>query len=101
DLRKIVWRVSARLNHLIVRELEPTTSRNVMICVDTRYAQVPGFDEHFEDAMDLAASLAVSFLNRQYAVGLLTPHTEVGLGEANAHAIAILDALARVSPLRR
>ena len=101
DLRKIVWRVSARLNHLVVRELEPTTSRNVMICVDTRRAQIENFDEHFEDALDMAASLAVSFLNRQYAVGVLTPDTEVGLGEANAHAITILDALARVNPLPR
>lgn len=101
DLRKIVWRVSARLNHLVVRELEPTTSRNVMICVDTRRAHVENFDEHFEDAMDMAASLAVSFLNRQYSVGLLTPDREVALGEANAHAITILDALARIIPLSR
>ena len=100
DLRKIVWRVSARLNHLVVRELEPTTSRNVMICIDTRRAQDANFDEHFEDAMDLAASLAVSFLNRQYAVGVMTPDRKIGLGEANAHAITILDALARVNPLR-
>lgn len=99
DVRKIAWRVSARMRHFVVRELEPDTSRNVFIKFDTReWPQAEDFEEQFEDAVDLVASLAISFLNRQYAVAVVTPDTSTPLGEGDAHGVRILDLLARVSP---
>ncbi len=97
DPRKIAWKVSARVGHLIVRELEPSTSHNIVVLLDTvRPPGVDHFDDLFEEAVDLAASLAVSFLNRQYAVGLLTPEGSEPIGEGNSHATKILEMLAGV-----
>lgn len=99
DPRKIVWRVSARVGHLVVRELEPSTSHNIVIGLDTRFAdQLENFVDLFEDAVDLTASLAISFLKGNYAVAVATPEASVPLGEGNAHSIAVLDMLARISP---
>lgn len=97
DPRKIAWKVSARVGRLIVRELEPSTSHNIVVLLDTvRPPGVDQFDDLFEEAVDLAASLVVSFLNRQYAVGLLTPDGFEPIGEGNSHATRILETLARV-----
>ena len=99
DLRKISWRVSARVGHLVIRELEPNTSRNVVIVLDTRFVpDLPDFGDYFEDSIDLAASLALSFINKQYAVSVVTPDARVDLGDGNGHALKILDMLARLFP---
>ena len=99
DLRRIAWRVSARFDKLMIREQEPTTSRRVFVIFDTRCSPFTKEDEEqFEDAVDLAASLAVSFLNRQYFVAVATPDGFVEMGEGNGHAISILELLARVVP---
>lgn len=97
DIRYICWRVSARVGQLIVRQLEPSTARSVVIVFDTR--GVPDTDEleeQFEEAVDLAASLAIMFLEQQYAVAIVTPDTTVGLGRGSAHGTKILEMLARV-----
>ena len=99
DLRRIAWRVSARVGFLVVRELEPSTSHNVYIAFDTRgLAHLDDFEERFEEAVELVASLAVSFINRQYAVAVVAPNAEIELGEGNSHARAILQMLARIEP---
>ncbi len=99
DVRKISWRVSARVGHLVIRELEPNTSRNVVIVLDSRFApELPEFEEYFEDSVDLAASLALSYINKQYSVSVVTPDSRVDLGEGNGHAVKILDMLARIFP---
>lgn len=100
EIRRIAWRVSGRLGHLVVRELEPSTSHNIFIEFDThRVADMEDFEAQFEEAVDLTASLAISFINKQYCVGLLTPSGNVPLGEGAGHAKAILEALARVEPV--
>ena len=100
DLRRISWRVSARVGHLIVRNLEPSTARNILIGIDTRHVEKSeDFENHFEDAIDLAASLALTFLNRHYSVAITTPDSRIALGDGNSHALKIFDMLARVFPL--
>lgn len=97
DIRFISWRVSARLGELIVRQLEPGSVRSVAIIVDTR--GIPASfeaDERFELAIELAASLAVAFLDRQYSLALVTPQGSVPLGQGEGHIIRTLDLLARV-----
>ena len=97
DPRRIAWKVSARRRQLVVRELEPNTSRSIMIVLDTRLPGLPESESEFEDGVDLAASLAVSFLTYQYNVGLATPEGTVPMGIGNTHRTRILDALARVT----
>ena len=97
DIRYICWRVSARIGRLIVRELEPNTARMVVVVFDTRgVPDTPELEEQFEEAVDLAASLAMMFLDQQYGVAVVTPEASVGLGSGSAHARKILEMLARV-----
>jgi len=100
DLRYICWRVSARVGELIVRELEPGSARSVVIVLDTR--GVPHSMEHEEKsewAIDLAASLAVAFLDRQYTLALSTPHHALPPGQGESHILRALELLARVRPV--
>jgi uncharacterized protein (DUF58 family) len=100
DLRRISWRVSARAGHLVVRDLEPSTSHNIIVGLDTRRVEsMADFEDRFEDAIDLAASLALTFLNRQYSVAIATPDGGIAIGDGNSHALKILDMLARVLPV--
>lgn len=97
--RRIAWRVSARRGHLVVRELEPSTSHTVYIAFDTRsIPEMEDFEENFEKGVDLVASLASSFLNRQYCVSVICPQGGTELGEGPAHTTAILHFLARIEP---
>ncbi len=99
DIRYICWRVSARIGRLIVRELEPSTARMVVVVFDTRgMPDTPELEEQFEESVDLAASLAMMFLEQQFGVAVVTPEASVGLGSGNAHARKILEMLARVQP---
>lgn len=107
DVRRISWKVSARLGKYVVRELEPTVARNVCIYFDTRLpsgtggdlaALPPEVDEAFEAAVDLVASLAVAFLDRQYAVAVVTPEARIPTGEGKQHCDRILLMLAHVKP---
>lgn len=101
DLRYICWRISARVGQLIVRELEPSSARSIVLIVDTRgVPDTEDLEERFEDAVELAASLALSFLETQYAVALITPNRSTTMGQGAAHLLKILDALARVEPVR-
>lgn len=99
DIRYICWRVSARVGELMVRQLEPSMARSVVIVFDTRgVPDTEELEEQFEEAVDLTASLAMMFLDRQYAVSVITPDGIVELGIGNSHAKAILEMLARVEP---
>ncbi len=98
DMRHIAWRSSARLGSYVVREMESETTRTVTLFLDTRRDESFDFEERFEDAIELVASLAVAMLNRRYGVSLVTPETYVPEGEGTAHSIRILEALARVEP---
>ena len=81
DPRRIVWRASARLGHLVVRDMEVNVSRSVFILFDTRLEPyVEDYEEPFEEAVELVASLAVSLLNRNYAVSVVAPDRSVPLG---------------------
>jgi uncharacterized protein (DUF58 family) len=84
DLRRISWKISARLRKLVVREMEPSTSHNILIGVDTcRVPEMVDFDEQFENAVDLAAS----------------PDRSLELGEGTAQVRRVLDVLARIEPV--
>lgn len=98
DLRRIAWKVSARTGSWIIREMSRERSRHIIFVLDTRYRpQLDHFEERFEDAVDLVASLAVSLLHRHYHVALITPGATLESGEGGAHEHRLLDALARIT----
>jgi len=100
DLRRIAWKASARRGNLLVKEQQVDCSRFITIVVDTyNRPDVLDFEERFEEAVELAASLAISLLDRLYKVALLTPTECIPMDEGNQHATRILDLLARVQPI--
>ena len=99
DVRQVAWRVSARRGALTVREFAQQTSRSIVFVLDThRRTDLDGFDDAFEDAVELVASLVVTFLNQQYTVSIVTPGWRLPEGGGNAHRRKALDMLARVQP---
>jgi uncharacterized protein (DUF58 family) len=101
DIRYISWRVSARVGELIVREQEPSSARTTVILLDTRgVPSTQDEDDKFEQAIELAASVALAFLENQYTVSLVTPDASVPPGQGESHMIRVLDLLARVEPCR-
>lgn len=97
--RHIAWRASARTGTLMVRELERQTSRFVTFIFDSRLrTDIEGFADHFEDAIDLIASLTVTFLARQYVVAIATATAHLPRGEGSSHVLKALEMLARLEP---
>lgn len=100
DTRLIAWRRSARTGTLVVKELEMDTTHNTVLVLDTQ--EIPGdpdFEENFETAIELAASLAVELLRRNHAVALCTPDHETPPGTGQTQQRRIMDILARIEPV--
>ncbi len=99
DTRHIAWRSSARVGSLVVRELEVESARTVLIVLDTRaLPSLDGFEDIFEECVELAASIGAMLLKRRFAVGLETPGVQIGEGEGQPQLNKLLHALARVEP---
>ncbi len=85
DIRHIAWRASARLGTLLVKEWELDRSRYVILALESqRCTHMADFEDRFEEAVDLIASLAVTLVNRQYKVAVVTSSTWVSFGEGPA-----------------
>lgn len=101
DLRRIVWRASARTGKIMVREAEQGITDHVTIILDTdrgsHSQDGEGLSESFEMGVRAAASLGVRHLREGYEVkieangGSLTRHMR-----GPSQQLGMLDALARV-----
>lgn len=98
DIRLIAWRVSARVGVWMVREMGFGSVRSVVFLLDTVRHDMPGYEERFEEAVELAASLAVTMLGRQYSVGIAAADGFVSAGKGTRQERKILDMMARVQP---
>ncbi len=101
ELRRVAWRISARMGVWMVREMSLHHSRYVTFALDTRIVpDLPDFEERFEEAIELTASLAISLLKRHYHVGIAAPGAALEAGDGTHHERKILDMLAKVVPFR-
>jgi uncharacterized protein (DUF58 family) len=101
DLRRIVWRATARTGKVMVREAEQGITDHVTLLLDTdrgaHSRDGEGLSESFETGVRAVASLAVRHLREGYEVkvecngGPLTRHLRGGTSQ-----LLMLDALARV-----
>lgn len=100
DLRRIVWRASARAGQLMVREAEEGITDHVTIVLDTdrgSHNREEDYSESFETGVRAAASLAIRHLREGYEIrcesnsGALTRPLR---GAANQ--LRLLDVFARV-----
>ena len=104
DLRRIVWRASARMGKLMVREAEQGITDRITIVLDTdrgHHSHEEGYSESFETGVSAAASLAARHLRDGYEIRLEAnrgPITRPVRGHAGT--LPILDALARVEMTR-
>jgi len=101
DLRRIVWRASARTGTLMVREAEQGITDKITFILDTNRGSHSrdgeGLSESFETGVRACASLAARHLREGYEVKMLTgggPLTRTLRGPASQ--LLALDALARV-----
>ena len=101
DLRRIVWRASARTGKIMVREAEQGITDKITIILDTdrtnHSRDGEGYSESFETGVRAAASLAVRHLREGYEIkceangGRLTRPLRGPTSQ-----LLMLDALARV-----
>ena len=102
DSRTIHWKTTARKSLLIVRETEAEDQRQVTIVLHTQMADPShgqDFHELFEEAVSLAASLAVLFTQRAYEVRLVVGEQELAYEIGEAHLSRILSLLAVCGPI--
>ena len=105
DLRRIVWRASARTGKIMVREAEQGITDKITVILDTdrgsHSRDGEGLSESFEAGVRAAASLAVRHLREGYEVKIETnggPLTRALRG-ANQQ-LPLLDAFAKVEMAR-
>lgn len=109
SFRHIHWKATARQGKLQVKVYEPTTSQNVVLCLNVAtFAQYwEGTQpEKLEQVISVAASLAQWAIEHKYAVGLIAngalAHSDQPFrilpGRSPAQLMRLLEALAGVSP---
>lgn len=102
DIRHISWKISARIGQLIIRELEPSITRMVVLVLDTRgLPTTEEEEEQFEHVIDLAASLAVFLIDNHFSVGLQLPDSYVALSKGRTQSTRLLEALTLLEPLAK
>jgi uncharacterized protein (DUF58 family) len=101
DLRRIVWRASARTGKIMVREAEQGITDKITIILDTNRGthsrDGEGLSESFETGVRVAASLAVRHLREGYEIKAVAnggPITRPLRGPTSQ--LLMLDALARI-----
>ena len=105
DLRRIVWRATARTGKVMVREAEQGITDHITLILDTdrgaHSRDTEGESESFETAIRAAASLGVRHLREGYEVRVETnagPLTRPLRGAGTQ--LMLLDALARLEMTR-
>ena len=105
DLRRVVWRASARTGKLMVREAEQGITDHVTIILDTdrgSHSKDGDHSESFETGVRAAASLAVRHLREGYQIRIESnagPLTQQMRGAETQ--LRALDAFARVEMSRQ
>ncbi len=96
--RDIHWKVSARRGRLMVREYESEERRRAIVILDNRRPEedVAGFEEAFERAVILAASVIEWLCLSEHEVELRTASGIVGFGTGLAHLNRCRRSLARL-----
>jgi len=96
--RIIDWKATAKTGELMAREHARDEESRFCLILDTRVAgPVPeGYDDYFEKAVSLAASIAAHFLDEGAGIEFLTPAEYVPRGTGIDHLYRILRPLAMV-----
>jgi uncharacterized protein (DUF58 family) len=96
NARVIDWKASAKTGELMAREFARDEETKFCLILDTRHPDQASlaFEEAFEKAVSLAASIAVHFLEAGADLEFLSPREYVGRGTGIDHLYRILRTLA-------
>jgi uncharacterized protein (DUF58 family) len=96
NARVIDWKATAKTGELMAREYARDEESKICLMLDTsRPDRTPAsFEDTFEKAVSLAASIAVHFLEAGAGLDFLTPHEYVPRGTGIDHLYRILRVLA-------
>ena len=107
-LKRINWKVSARLGKLFSMEYSPSIYFPVLILLNLSERDLPlAQREHLSNrAIEVAASLVFFFVGLKQEIGIITTgklpgadeHPVVPIKSGHGHAINILEILARIQP---
>jgi uncharacterized protein (DUF58 family) len=109
SLRRIDWKATARLGKMQSRVFDPSSSRNLLICLNTQ-TTIPMWSgvvaELLERSITVAASIARDAYDERYSVGLLAtsslPDSDRSMrippGRRAEQFIRILESLAVITP---
>lgn len=109
SLRRVDWKATARLGKLQSRVYDPTSSHQLLVCLNTQtvFPAWAGFiPDLLEQSIVVAASVARDAYDERYAVGLLAnssmPEADQSMrippGRRPEQLIRVLEALAVVTP---
>jgi uncharacterized protein (DUF58 family) len=103
DPRDLHWKQSARMRRWIVREREAERDRAVFLVVDNALEDPadPAALELFERAISRCAGQALMLLSRGAEVGFTSRGIKVPPHAGHRQRVPILEALARLEPVRR
>jgi uncharacterized protein (DUF58 family) len=99
DIRRVHWRSTARTGTLMVREHVDTSLPSTVLVLDTRASRYSA--DRFEEAVDVAASVLVSSLDRAFPVRLVTTDGAAHVVRAGQRGQRARDYLATVQPGER
>jgi uncharacterized protein (DUF58 family) len=95
--RIIDWKATSKTGELMAREFAKDEESKFCLILDTRIPHsTPGFEEKFEKAVSLAASIAAHFLEEGAGMEFLTPGDYLARGTGREHLYRILRLLAAV-----
>jgi uncharacterized protein (DUF58 family) len=101
DLRRIHWKVSAKVADLMVKEYAEHKLRRTTIMLDNLKSSDQGrqrnAEEVFEIAVSLAASLAKHFIERGHLVRVVSSRKVIPFGSGDEQLFKIFDILATVA----
>jgi uncharacterized protein (DUF58 family) len=97
SFRIIDWKATSKTGELMAREFAKDEESRLCLILDTRIPHLaPGFEEKFEKAVSLAASIAAYFLEEGAGMEFLTPDEYLARGAGREHLYRILRLLAAV-----
>jgi uncharacterized protein (DUF58 family) len=95
--RIIDWKATSKTGELMAREFAEDEESKFCLILDTWiHRPVNGFEEKFESAVSLAASIAAHFLEEGAGMEFLTPDNYLNRGAGREHLYRILRVLAAV-----
>ncbi|MDQ3402029.1 MAG: DUF58 domain-containing protein [Actinomycetota bacterium] len=93
DLRRLHWATSARTGTLMIREDADPARPHLVVLLDDR-ASAYAAEQHFEEAVEVAASLVTAAVNGGHPVRLLTASGSVDVEVTDSDSTPVLAALA-------